>query len=157
MTQVKEALKYKGNDNADYIEIRDLVYIWESLPLKGKMCYEKLSEDIYQNQLAEVFQIPRVLYSEYVLEIEYLEQETGEEYGIISEDEYNRLSLEDYIRVMGILLPKKKSPYVLFCQDERNNIKNEYSRFNVDLSFGEIGGLLNQKWSQLPEKGKNDY
>ena len=46
-----------------------------------------------------------------------------------------------------------QSPYILFCQEKRPELRASYP----NASFGEMGAMLHQMWSQLDDAGKEKY
>lgn len=54
----------------------------------------------------------------------------------------------------GVPKPEKaKSPYIVFCQDKRNEIKLKHP----EASFGEMGRIMGEEWKALDQKIKDVY
>lgn len=49
---------------------------------------------------------------------------------------------------------RKMSPYINFCYQNRNIIKNT---FGSNLTFGELGRLLGKCWQELDVEFKNNF
>ena len=49
--------------------------------------------------------------------------------------------------------PRISSPYILFCNDTRDNVNKE----NPNATFGETGKILGQMWTNLSETDRAEY
>jgi hypothetical protein len=50
-------------------------------------------------------------------------------------------------------IKKPKNPYMIFCDENRKNIKED----NPDITFGEISKLLSEKWKNTDEEKRKIY
>ena len=154
-------------------EILSWIKIFEKLPLRGKKFYIEESEREYEFKLHQFFNIPKKTYYEYVFKKEqdiklreeelgkelWEEEELEEEIIILSESDYNQLTIEDYCNELHIPKPRKTSPYILFAKQHRQIEMLDISRYagSDNVTYSLIGESLGNKWDCLPFKGKLDY
>jgi hypothetical protein len=73
--------------------------------------------------------------------------------------DYNELASKEQLNMeseQAKLEPKSKrvrSPYVLFCEEKRPELRASWP----NASFGEMGAMLRQMWSQLDDASKEKY
>lgn len=144
------------------MKIRQLMEIWNELPLRGKDYYIEECKKYNERQEYEFLNTPRISYSEYVNmindviehinieQIQYIENDVMsvddfEEYNqrILTKKEYESLSYPDYFILLNLKLPRIVSPFIYFIN-------------NVDLNVEDDRSLV-EIWYGLPHKGKLDY
>jgi HMG (high mobility group) box len=71
-----------------------------------------------------------------------------------SKAEYCELSCKEHHETTSNQTEEKsKSPYVLFCEEKRPELRASWP----NASFGEMGAMLGQMWSQLDDASKEKY
>jgi hypothetical protein len=148
------------------LEIMILCEIWKNTPLRGKVFYKK--ECHFVNEyIFYMFNIrPRLSYVEYIVKLEkdmlynskYF-QDTREYFckvyhdELISEEEYLRLSDDDYIKLVGL-----KFRMLTPCEHFIEQMIDDFHENNISMEeYHTLQKKLRIKWNDLPEKGKLDY
>lgn len=77
----------------------------------------------------------------------------------MSRDEYNRLSINDYLKISDINLPRRTTPYICFTKLNRLLVQNDIRRYSGEdlVKLSDLDIALSSKWNDLPDKGKLDY
>lgn len=155
-----------SRNDADIVEINNLLSIWNDLPLRGKRFFVIEAERLNIEKQSRYLNQTIPSYNEYVDYINNRNREllddcnNGDEYEepIISENIYNSLSFDEYAELLNFKKPRKISPYILFTKTYRAYINNEDELFSPEQrSFSSMGEKLGSMWACLPDKGKLDY
>lgn len=163
------ARKNRNNrSDADLVEINNLLFIWNDLPLRGKSFFINESNRIFLKKQLRYLQTPIPSYNEYIniINIENFEYSTFDrkteinKYNedILSKEVYESLLFDQYAEIFDFKKPRPTSAYLHFTSFYRQGIINEDISFTTERrSLSSIDEKLRSIWDNLPDKGKMDY
>lgn len=160
-------------NNADIVEINDLLSVWKDMPLRGKIYFINEAQILTERNKIEYLNTPIPSYSEYKKKFQdnliQVNKEIEEEKELngdyepyiedpISMDEYNSLSFDEYASLLNFKKPRAIGPYGYFSKVWRQYVKNEDALISGQRrTFASMGEKLGMMWAGLPDKGTLDY